>query len=72
MLDVLEGFVSIFAGAAVKSSCRKPDTSPTALIKCAPVGGLTKSRIDISSIPCAITEILIFLLSSQSVRLFVP
>src|SRR3954453_13548024 len=47
------GWVNIILGTAVRSVCRKPPMSPSALISGAPVGGLIRSWTEVSSRPLA-------------------
>jgi hypothetical protein len=70
VVDPKVGLAYISPGR-VKSWCTKPPTSPTAESRCAPVGGLIRSRTVVSSNPRARTEMRTPPLS-QSPRLSVP
>ncbi|MNN39366.1 hypothetical protein D3C81_1534000 [compost metagenome] len=67
-----DGLVWNLTGATVTSSYRKPDTSPSAVIRWAPEGGLIKPRTAVSSTPLAMTEIFTVPPISHEVKLFVP
>ena len=69
---VKTGWVNISAGDLVRSVWTKPPTSPMALTSGAPVGGLIRSRIAISSSPAAATEMWMGVPLSQLVRSPVP
>src|SRR5215212_3304286 len=71
---VVRGDTNCAEGTTFRSLCRKPLMSPSALRSGAPAGGLTRSWTAVSSMPCAMTLIVIWLvvLKSHVVRFVLP
>ena len=71
---VERGTLACDAGTTLTSLWRKPLMSPSALRSGAPEGGLTRSCTAVSSMPCAMTLIVIWLvvLKSHVVRFVLP
>src|SRR3954469_15884677 len=66
------GEVNIIDGTLLRSVCRKPPTSPSALSSGAPDGGEARSLTAVSSSPCTMGLMVNLLPASQLVRFSVP